>query len=350
MVARASFLSLLLLLVCAPSGFAQQIRIEVLSRFHPRQIELTAWRTEAIVVHAGEKSFVLEPGARAKIGIEDGALAIETDGGLLRARAFEAAGRIGGADFLLAVPGIAARHYRGSLSARVKQGELALVVAMELETAVASAVAAESAPGTPPEALMALAVVARSYYAAAKSRHRDYGFCDLTHCQVLRGAPAPESPAARAAAGTRGLVLAYNGKPFAAMFTRSCGGRTRTPADTGMPANGYPYFPVICVYCHASPYVWTRKVSREDAALLLARGEAGRLTVDRRLGWNAVPSNTFTTRDEGAEVLLEGKGQGHGIGLCQRGAAAMAAGGAGFRRILSHYFPNTQVVPLVPAP
>ncbi len=32
-------------------------------------------------------------------------------------------------------------------------------------------------------------------------------------------------------------------------------------------------------------------------------------------GWNAVPSNNFTSR-EGGQVILEGAGQGHGIGLC----------------------------------
>jgi stage II sporulation protein D len=36
-------------------------------------------------------------------------------------------------------------------------------------------------------------------------------------------------------------------------------------------------------------------------------------------------------------------GQGHGIGLCQAGAKAMAEEGAGFHEILAHYYPNTVV-------
>jgi stage II sporulation protein D len=78
----------------------------------------------------------------------------------------------------------------------------------------------------------------------------------------------------------------------------------------------------------------------QDAALL-AKGESGRLAVDRRLGWNAVPSNHFTSHQEGEWVILEGTGQGHGIGLCQGGAKAMADEGSSFRQILNHYFPNT---------
>jgi stage II sporulation protein D len=42
--------------------------------------------------------------------------------------------------------------------------------------------------------------------------------------------------------------------------------------------------------------------------------------------------------------LVEGIGQGHGIGLCQSGAKAMAADGADFRQILSHYYPNTTII------
>ena len=65
--------------------------------------------------------------------------------------------------------------------------------------------------------------------------------------------------------------------------------------------------------------------------------------MDRRLSWNAVPSNNFNAHEENGEVILEGAGHGHGIGLCQHGAQAMAASGATFREILAHYFPNTAV-------
>jgi hypothetical protein len=44
---------------------------------------------------------------------------------------------------------------------------------------------------------------------------------------------------------------------------------------------------------------------------------------------------------------VRGTREGHGIGLCQRGAAAMAAQGADFRTILRHYYPNTVIVTAV---
>lgn len=263
-------------------------------------------------------------------------------GNEIRTSKLHAAGRNqDAANLVLGVPGKMERRYRGTLDVRIVDGVLVPVITMDLETAVASVVQAESLPGTPFEALKAQAVVTRSYFAAGAGRHAEFDFCDLTHCQFLREAPRRGSPAARAAEATRDLIIAFDGKPVAAMFTRSCGGHTLTPADIGISSGGYPYFSVVCDFCYKNPVRWSRRVTAKDAAVLFAHREAGRLAVNRRLGWNAVPSNNFTEQKSGAEFILEGVGQGHGVGLCQRGARAMAQKGAGFHEIIDHYFPNT---------
>lgn len=241
---------------------------------------------------------------------------------------------------LLEIPGKIKRKYEGTLDIKAKAGEAIPVVQMDLEIAVASVVQAEALSDTPLEALKAQAVVSRSYLVAGRGRHSDFDFCDTTHCQFLREPPEAHSPAAQATAATRGLVLTYNDKPIAAMFTRSCGGETRTPAEAGLPSADYSYYSVHCKICYKSPVRWTRRLSREDAALL-SQGENGRIALGRKLGWNAVPSYNFTVREQGNRVVLEGVGQGHGVGLCQRGARGMGELGSDFRAILDHYFPNT---------
>jgi stage II sporulation protein D len=326
---------------------SRTVRIGVFGIFHPRELTLTAdGRNELLVAAADQKLFVRARSACATllIRLSPGDLILSCGEKEIHAKQLRASGRnqqtVG---LVLCIPGKIERRYEGTLEVTAGSRELLAVVSMDLETAVASVVQVEAAPGTPQEALKAQAVVSRSYFAAGKGRHADFDFCDLTHCQSLREAPAKDSAAAGATEATQGMVLAYNEKPVAAMFTRSCGGHTRTPEEIGLPQNGYPYFPVLCEVCYRDPQRWTRKVSREDAALLMTRGENGRLEIGRKLGWDAVPSNNFEAREQDGEVLLDGQGQGHGVGLCQRGARQMAENGTDFRAILSHYFPNTQL-------
>src|SRR5208283_1149359 len=178
------------------------------------------------------------------------------------------------ADFVLVVPGKLERRYRGTLDVKIVDGVLMLIITMDLETAVASVVQAESLAGT--------------HFEAGAGRHAEFDFCDLTHCQFMREVPQPGSPAARAAEATRDLIITFDDKPVAAMFTRSCGGHTLTPADIGISSGGYPYFSVVCDFCYKNPVRWTRRMTAKDAAVLSDHREAGRLAVDRRLGWNAV--------------------------------------------------------------
>jgi stage II sporulation protein D len=263
----------------------------------------------------------------------------------VRARGLTIAGRKNGpVDFVLAVPRKIARHYRGTLEIRQSAGHLLAIVTMDREIAVASIVAAENTTETPFEALKAQAVATRSYLVASHGRHYDFDFCDTTHCQFLREPPAPGTAAARAVEATRDLVLAHESEPFAAMYTRSCAGRTHTPAELGLPESAYPYYPVECKHCREHPVRWSSGISAEDAAMLRSSNEPARLRAARHLGWNTIPSNDFIVKKENGQILVEGIGQGHGIGLCQSGAKAMAADGAGFRQILSHYYPNTTII------
>ena len=65
--------------------------------------------------------------------------------------------------------------------------------------------------------------------------------------------------------------------------------------------------------------------------------------IDRKMGWSAIPGNNYELEVAGESVVIRGNGQGHGIGLCQMGAAGMAAEGKSFRDILNTYFPNTSL-------
>jgi SpoIID/LytB domain protein len=85
------------------------------------------------------------------------------------------------------------------------------------------------------------------------------------------------------------------------------------------------------------------RLDPKEAAELTGHSEGSRLRLGRILGWDAVPGNNYELQREGEVVVVEGRGKGHGVGLCQLGTAWMANQGFGFQGILAHYYPNTVV-------
>ena len=299
---------------------------------------------QTLILTAGTHSIVLSGSGRASLCLEGNQVRVQFDDENLTASEADVADRLGKAtDFLISIPGRITRRFRGKLAVKSQIDELEVVVEMDVENAVASAVAAESMPEAPLEALKAQAVATRSYYLASHSRHGRFDFCDTTHCQFLREAPSLRSLAAQATATTRGLVLFYEGAAIPALFTGSCGGRTRTLAEIGLAPAPYPYFSVTCNYCLHEASHWSARLDPKQAGELVSHSEGSRLRLGRILGWDTIPGNNYELQWEGDEAVVEGSGKGHGVGLCQLGAAEMAKRGYGFQEILNYYYPNTTV-------
>src|SRR5580693_6418948 len=101
------------------------IAISVFSLFHPRELVVTTQDPPAIHI----------------LRLGDPPLPFSTSG-----------------EWTLSVPGKIERRFRGRLDITARGNELLAVVQMDLETAVASVVAAEVPAGAPMEALRAQAV------------------------------------------------------------------------------------------------------------------------------------------------------------------------------------------------
>jgi SpoIID/LytB domain protein len=66
----------------------------------------------------------------------------------------------------------------------------------------------------------------------------------------------------------------------------------------------------------------------------------------RAFGWRAVRSMKFSTTESDTTLRLDGVGTGHGVGLCQLGARALAEKGVDVKGILTRYFPESQIKPM----
>ena len=325
----------------------QEIRFGVLGLFHPRELVLEQGGGQVITVagdeRVGTSTLLLngEPGHRQIIFRVQANRVIAGD---KSATCWTAAARAGGSVALrISIPAKIHRQYWGRITIRAHNGELEAVVSIDRETAVASIVSAEMDESSPVEALKAQAVATRSFLAAG-ARHPDFDFCDSTHCQFLKTPPASNSRVSFAVQATRGLVIQYRGRPLAALYSSRCGGHTRSLSDVHLdPGDGYPYYSVPCRWCQQHPFVWQSRIGNSGHAPR-SDDETRRIREARQWGWSAIPSSDFTATQDGSGWQLEGHSLGHGIGMCQHGAAGMANSGAGFREILDHYYPNTTLV------
>ena len=69
----------------------------------------------------------------------------------------------------------------------------------------------------------------------------------------------------------------------------------------------------------------------------------------RALGPDVVKSTLFELRERGKDLVIVGSGHGHGVGMSQWGAKAMADGGASHREILATFYPGTALVRIAAA-
>jgi stage II sporulation protein D len=266
------------------------------------------------------------------------------------------------------------------LTLTARNGSLVMAVELPLETYVERVVASESGPADTPESLAALAVAVRSYALHERHGHADYDLCDSTHCQFLHwhGVPQRRAAAHAATLHTAGETLWFQNRRALTYFNKDCGGHSASIADVWPRSPSLAYLSAHAdTYCARTPsQQWSSDLSRSDLAAALARrglaapgwqhlsvdhrsvegrvvtlradrilitAEDFRIAVGESLGWNRVQSNWFEVSERTDRFLFHGRGSGHGLGLCQKGAAAMGALGRSSAEILAQYFPGAYV-------
>jgi stage II sporulation protein D len=278
--------------------------------------------------------------------------------------------------------------FHNAVRITANKSELILVVTLPIESYVERVVASESGTADSLESLKALAIVVRTFALHEQHGHADYDLCDSTHCQLLHWSGRPDRRAAAHAAtlATAGETLWFHGQRAAVWFHQNCGGRTASPNEAWPSAKqesessrrAMPW-----LVSRADPYCtakgareWSAAVSLADLTAALAsaglvrpgwktitvkqRGESGRavtlqigsttisaedfrLAVGRAMGWGKILSTWFEVAGHGTDFFFHGRGSGHGVGLCQAGAAAMSALGRDSSQILAQYFPGATV-------
>lgn len=277
----------------------------------------------------------------------------------------------------------------------VSDGGLQIINEVELEDYVASVVSNEIWPNFEVEAFRAQAIVTRTYvlYHMLRRSGTLYDVTATQGSQVYRGirTDAVGRHAAEAARYTLGLVSTWgdqgSDRIFCTYYSAACGGMSQSAAPLGAESDIPPLSGgVRCDYCRIAPgqtYRWgpVRLSLRDVYSRLCERypnlaelrsirsitpgeltrfgrplslritGAAGaphEILAERfrlAVGPNAIKSTDFNMRVEGGDIVFEdGKGYGHGLGLCQWGMQGQALEGKKAAEILRYYYPGSRLV------
>lgn len=239
------------------------------------------------------------------------------------------------------------------------------------------------------EAQKALVLAIRTYAITSLSRHKADGFnlCDNTNCQCFAGASREAAWVDTLIDETRGQIITYNGEPIHALYSTDCGGSTQNNEDAGTGKTVWPYLRAVSDspgpnaddYCSASKsHKWSLTYTLDELSrklgqtskigtlqsmefpeydisgrvkTVLLKGDLGesRITGSRfrdLIGLDTIKSTrlTLTVTPEGA-YTIEGKGYGHGMGMCAFGANGMAKSDARitYVDILKHYYAGVDI-------
>lgn len=263
-------------------------------------------------------------------------------------------------------------------------GKADVIATLDIEKYLTGVLPSEMPASWPMEALKAQAIASRSYaMAIAKERRNlNYDVENTVLDQVfdlrnkLKASDMVQNKIADVVRSTSGMVLFdASGRVIKAHYHADCGGHTELAKnvwgdavkETGITKDAM---------CPLSPYAnWSLKMSRREiqsimasyfmlnpkAALLalapLGRTESGRVAqVDmvfddgihrrlpahefrRLLGYSKLKSTNFRLAWKEDHVVVEGKGHGHGVGLCQYGTRQLAVRGLAYQDIIKNYYP-----------
>jgi stage II sporulation protein D len=260
------------------------------------------------------------------------------------------------------------RWYRGKTKLAIADGGIAAVNSVDLEAYLYSVVGAEMSPSWPTEALKAQAVAARSYviYQRNKRGNSVYDVGDDTYWQVYNGMEKEAESTIAAVSATQNQVLSYGNEAIEAVFHSSSGGHTEDVENIWQEAR--PYLRGVPDYDRDAPvYQWTETFSQGELSTLIdgvgtvlsmtptrttphgriivmsVAGDAGTRSIDGEDLRSALNlrSTLFVVSGSGSTFTVSGRGFGHGIGMSQWGAYALAEQGYNYRQILAHYYQNT---------
>jgi len=272
-------------------------------------------------------------------------------------------------------PSAKQRSYEGDFDVEIRKEALNLINNLDMEIYLEGVVESEGGPGQRLNYYKAQAVISRTYAMKYWNKHKDNGYnlCDRVHCQAYLHHRSATVLIDSAVHQTRGLVMIdQGGELYPTYFHANCGGQTSEPHyvwNEEIP-NLCSFKDTFCI--HTQQAKWEKHIPKDQWTKFLvdkynypiwdslSNERLQHFEQDQRAAFYIHPiygiplrdlreqfklkSTFFDAEIIGDEMVLHGRGFGHGVGLCQEGAMNMAKKGYTFDQILGYYYPEMRLV------
>jgi len=263
--------------------------------------------------------------------------------------------------------------FRGDVEIFAVNGKLTVVNDLFIEDYVRGVINKEAIPSWPLEAKKTQAVLARTFAVYQKMfnpRSKLYDLAPSVLDQVYGGLNKEDVSSNKAVDQTKGEVITTGNHPAKIFFHSTCGGSTASAKEVWGKEMSHLQ-PKKCPYCgKSSLYRWKRALPAsviakklKNAGYKVRRARKmkvvkGKLRIKNvvvdgvsipvnkfraAVGFSTVWSNDFTVRKSGSKQVFEGKGAGHGVGVCQWGMAGLATKGKKYETILKYYLKGIEI-------
>lgn len=373
-----------LLLACAvsillnmhTSLFSQNVRVSLFNEVPLKTVVVSSLKGTYTVWGDGDKLFSLKNTDAIYLSMYDGQILMrnaEKPVGYFAKIRIESADENAIIKIKPVEPAKDGRQYNNNLDISIAFNRLLLVNDVEPDNYIAGVVDAETGPNAEPELYKAQSVLARTYLYKYITKHESEGFqlCDGEHCQAYKGRSYRNPVIREATKATSGLVVIDQDSSFiTAAFHANCGGYTESAENAWLSPKKY-LVPVKDPFCQNAPAArwkvtvplsqWRTYLKSHGIknAVKTAYINFNVVQTERHqyyvIGKDSIPykqirsdyklrSSFFSVSATLKEVTFNGRGYGHGVGLCQEGAIHMAKIGYKYNEIIQYYFKGVQIV------
>jgi len=267
------------------------------------------------------------------------------------------------------------RIYDNNFRISVSNGFLRIINHVELENYVAGVVYAECGSFADQNFFVVQSILSRTYALHNINKHwkEGYNLCDQVHCQVYKGKTSNTSVLTAVYLSNNKVIIDKDSNLISAAFCANCGGQTVNSEDAWTKPQTYlkTIVDTFCIYQKNA--LWQERVPSEKWLKYLSdkyqypvtdsiakyyalnfKQPYRKVYFDKE---NKIPlknirsdmlfkSTCFSITPLGDTLLFQGRGYGHGVGLCQEGALKMSRLHYSYLDIIKFYYTDVDIISL----